>query len=179
MLRMRLRSLMLCVSLTRSPWLLLAPLLSPTVPQVTSPPCCLCPEGVHRFQWIRNLVPEFGVSSSHVRVLSAPTEFFELMKVSGIEGRAGRAGQSVVAVWVGASGVRWAHPGWGHLQPWKLLMAAQLTPVGSACWVPASQMGESAVVRAPWGLRWSSPDGGSEGRCWRRACGQPAPLSCA
>ncbi|XP_036194886.1 CDP-diacylglycerol--glycerol-3-phosphate 3-phosphatidyltransferase, mitochondrial [Myotis myotis] len=64
----------------RSPWLLLAPLLSPTVPQVTSPPCCLCPEGVHRFQWIRNLVPEFGVCSSHVRVLSAPTEFFELMK---------------------------------------------------------------------------------------------------
>uniref|UniRef100_A0A2K5PYD5 CDP-diacylglycerol--glycerol-3-phosphate 3-phosphatidyltransferase n=1 Tax=Cebus imitator TaxID=2715852 RepID=A0A2K5PYD5_CEBIM len=64
----------------RSPWLLLAPLLSPAVPQVTSPPCCLCPEGVHRFQWIRNLVPEFGVSSSHVRVLSSPAEFFELMK---------------------------------------------------------------------------------------------------
>uniref|UniRef100_A0A667HY28 CDP-diacylglycerol--glycerol-3-phosphate 3-phosphatidyltransferase n=1 Tax=Lynx canadensis TaxID=61383 RepID=A0A667HY28_LYNCA len=64
----------------RSPWLLLAPLLSPTVPQVTSPPCCLCPEGVHRFQWIRNLVPEFGVCSSHVRVLSSPAEFFELMK---------------------------------------------------------------------------------------------------
>uniref|UniRef100_F7EAP9 CDP-diacylglycerol--glycerol-3-phosphate 3-phosphatidyltransferase n=1 Tax=Monodelphis domestica TaxID=13616 RepID=F7EAP9_MONDO len=64
----------------RSPWLLLAPLLSPPVPQVTSPPCCLCPEGVHRFQWIRNLVPEFGVSSSHVKVLSSPAEFFELMK---------------------------------------------------------------------------------------------------
>ncbi|XP_054448864.1 CDP-diacylglycerol--glycerol-3-phosphate 3-phosphatidyltransferase, mitochondrial isoform X1 [Pteronotus mesoamericanus] len=64
----------------RSPWLLLAPLLSPAVPQVTSPPCCLCPEGVHRFQWIRNLVPEFGVPSSHVRVLSSPAEFFELMK---------------------------------------------------------------------------------------------------
>uniref|UniRef100_A0ABI7ZXJ2 CDP-diacylglycerol--glycerol-3-phosphate 3-phosphatidyltransferase n=1 Tax=Felis catus TaxID=9685 RepID=A0ABI7ZXJ2_FELCA len=64
----------------RSPWLLLAPLLSPAVPQVTSPPCCLCPEGVHRFQWIRNLVPEFGVCSSHVRVLSSPAEFFELMK---------------------------------------------------------------------------------------------------
>nr|XP_055169720.1 CDP-diacylglycerol--glycerol-3-phosphate 3-phosphatidyltransferase, mitochondrial [Nyctereutes procyonoides] len=64
----------------RSPWLLLAPLLSPAVPQVTSPPCCLCPEGVHRFQWIRNLVPEFGVSSSHVRVLASPAEFFELMK---------------------------------------------------------------------------------------------------
>ncbi|XP_062031632.1 CDP-diacylglycerol--glycerol-3-phosphate 3-phosphatidyltransferase, mitochondrial [Lepus europaeus] len=64
----------------RSPWLLLAPLLSPAVPQITSPPCCLCPEGVHRFQWIRNLVPEFGVSSSHVRVLSSPAEFFELMK---------------------------------------------------------------------------------------------------
>uniref|UniRef100_G3U862 CDP-diacylglycerol--glycerol-3-phosphate 3-phosphatidyltransferase n=1 Tax=Loxodonta africana TaxID=9785 RepID=G3U862_LOXAF len=66
----------------RSPWLLLAPLLSPAAPQVTSPPCCLCPEGVHRFPWIRNLVPEFGVSSSHVRVLSSPAEFFELMKVS-------------------------------------------------------------------------------------------------
>ncbi|KAM9747486.1 CDP-diacylglycerol--glycerol-3-phosphate 3-phosphatidyltransferase, mitochondrial isoform 3-T3 [Dama dama] len=64
----------------RSPWLLLAPLLSPAVPAVTSPPCCLCAEGVHRFQWIRNLVPEFGVSSSHVRVLSSPAEFFELMK---------------------------------------------------------------------------------------------------
>nr|XP_036853349.1 CDP-diacylglycerol--glycerol-3-phosphate 3-phosphatidyltransferase, mitochondrial isoform X6 [Manis javanica]XP_036853350.1 CDP-diacylglycerol--glycerol-3-phosphate 3-phosphatidyltransferase, mitochondrial isoform X6 [Manis javanica] len=64
----------------RSPWLLLTPLLSPAVPQVTSPPCSLCPEGVHRFQWIRNLVPEFGVSSSHVRVLSSPAEFFELMK---------------------------------------------------------------------------------------------------
>lgn len=77
------------VSLTRSPWLLLAPLLSPAVPQVTSPPCCLCPEGVHRFQWIRNLVPEFGVSSSHVRVLSSPAEFFELMKVSGVHRREG------------------------------------------------------------------------------------------
>ncbi|KAF6096089.1 phosphatidylglycerophosphate synthase 1 [Phyllostomus discolor] len=64
----------------RSPWLLLAPLLSPAVPQASPPPCCLCPEGVHRFQWIRNLVPEFGVSSSHVRVLSSPAEFFELMK---------------------------------------------------------------------------------------------------
>nr|XP_032654997.1 CDP-diacylglycerol--glycerol-3-phosphate 3-phosphatidyltransferase, mitochondrial isoform X2 [Chelonoidis abingdonii] len=35
---------------------------------------------MHRFQWIRNLVPEFGVSSSHIRVLSSPTEFYELMK---------------------------------------------------------------------------------------------------
>ncbi|XP_073092115.1 CDP-diacylglycerol--glycerol-3-phosphate 3-phosphatidyltransferase, mitochondrial isoform X2 [Manis javanica] len=69
----------------RSPWLLLTPLLSPAVPQVTSPPCSLCPEGVHRFQWIRNLVPEFGVSSSHVRVLSSPAEFFELMKVDCLE----------------------------------------------------------------------------------------------
>ena len=70
----------MCVS-SRSPWLLLAPLLSPAVP---APPCCLCAEGVHRFQWIRNLVPEFGVSSSHVRVLSSPAEFFELMKVSRV-----------------------------------------------------------------------------------------------
>lgn len=78
-------SLTLCSALLspRSPWLLLAPLLSPAVPHVSSPPCCLCPDGVHRFQWIRNLVPEFGVSSSHVRVLSSPAEFFELMKASG------------------------------------------------------------------------------------------------
>ena len=74
---------LLCVS-SRSPWLLLAPLLSPAVPAVPSPPCCLCAEGVHRFQWIRNLVPEFGVCSSHVRVLSSPAEFFELMKVSRV-----------------------------------------------------------------------------------------------
>uniref|UniRef100_A0A6I8P1N5 CDP-diacylglycerol--glycerol-3-phosphate 3-phosphatidyltransferase n=1 Tax=Ornithorhynchus anatinus TaxID=9258 RepID=A0A6I8P1N5_ORNAN len=63
-----------------SPWLLLAPLVSPTMPHGTSPPCSLCPEGAHRFQWIQNLVPEFGISSSHVKVLSSPTEFFELMK---------------------------------------------------------------------------------------------------
>ncbi|KAL8163402.1 UNVERIFIED_CONTAM: CDP-diacylglycerol--glycerol-3-phosphate 3-phosphatidyltransferase, partial [Gekko kuhli] len=63
-----------------SSWLLLAPLLSPTVPQLTTPPSCLCPEGSHRFQWIRNFVPEFGIASSRVRVLSSPTEFFELMK---------------------------------------------------------------------------------------------------
>ncbi|XP_066472076.1 CDP-diacylglycerol--glycerol-3-phosphate 3-phosphatidyltransferase, mitochondrial [Tiliqua scincoides] len=64
----------------RSSWLLLAPLLSPTVPQLTASPCCLCPEGSHRFQWIRNVVPEFGIASSHVKVLSSPTEFYELMK---------------------------------------------------------------------------------------------------
>lgn len=64
----------------RSPWLLLAPLLSPPAPPATSPPCCLCPEGAQRFLWIRNLAPEFGVCSSHVRVLSSPAEFFELMK---------------------------------------------------------------------------------------------------
>ncbi|XP_060109176.1 CDP-diacylglycerol--glycerol-3-phosphate 3-phosphatidyltransferase, mitochondrial isoform X1 [Heteronotia binoei] len=64
----------------RSSWLLLAPLLSPTVPQLTAPPCCLCPEGSHKFQWIRNFVPEFGIASSRVKVLSSPTEFFELMK---------------------------------------------------------------------------------------------------
>ncbi|KAJ7425090.1 putative CDP-diacylglycerol--glycerol-3-phosphate 3-phosphatidyltransferase [Willisornis vidua] len=38
-------------------------------------------EGAHRFQWIRNLVPEFGISSSHVKVLSSPGEFYELLKV--------------------------------------------------------------------------------------------------
>ncbi|XP_038597833.1 LOW QUALITY PROTEIN: CDP-diacylglycerol--glycerol-3-phosphate 3-phosphatidyltransferase, mitochondrial [Tachyglossus aculeatus] len=64
----------------RSPWLLLAPLVSPTASHVTPPPCSLCPEGTHRFQWIQNMVPEFGISSSHVKVLSSPTEFFELMK---------------------------------------------------------------------------------------------------
>ncbi|NWW98496.1 PGPS1 protein, partial [Caloenas nicobarica] len=65
----------------RSSWLLLAPLLAPPVPVVTAPPCSLCPKGAHRFQWIRNLVPEFGISSSHVKVLSSPTEFYELLKV--------------------------------------------------------------------------------------------------
>ncbi|XP_062976208.1 CDP-diacylglycerol--glycerol-3-phosphate 3-phosphatidyltransferase, mitochondrial isoform X2 [Elgaria multicarinata webbii] len=64
----------------RSSWLLLAPLLSPAVPQQTALPCCLCPEGLHRFHWIRNLVPHFGIASSHVKVLSSPTEFYELMK---------------------------------------------------------------------------------------------------
>uniref|UniRef100_A0A8C8S6M5 CDP-diacylglycerol--glycerol-3-phosphate 3-phosphatidyltransferase n=1 Tax=Pelusios castaneus TaxID=367368 RepID=A0A8C8S6M5_9SAUR len=61
----------------RSSWLLLAPLLTPAVPQVTAP---ACPEGTHKFQWIRNLVPEFGVSSSQIQVLSSPAQFFELMK---------------------------------------------------------------------------------------------------
>uniref|UniRef100_A0A8B9S0M2 CDP-diacylglycerol--glycerol-3-phosphate 3-phosphatidyltransferase n=1 Tax=Accipiter nisus TaxID=211598 RepID=A0A8B9S0M2_9AVES len=65
----------------RSSWLLLAPLLTPPVPVITAPPCSLCPEGAHRFQWIRNLVPEFGISSSHVKVLSSPSEFYELLKV--------------------------------------------------------------------------------------------------
>uniref|UniRef100_A0A8D2PQ47 CDP-diacylglycerol--glycerol-3-phosphate 3-phosphatidyltransferase n=1 Tax=Zosterops lateralis melanops TaxID=1220523 RepID=A0A8D2PQ47_ZOSLA len=68
--------------LHRSSWLLLAPLLTPPVPVITAPPCSLCPEGAHRFQWIRNLVPEFGISSSHVKVLSSPSEFYELLKVS-------------------------------------------------------------------------------------------------
>lgn len=67
--------------LHRSSWLLLAPLLTPPVPVITAPPCSLCPEGAHRFQWIRNLVPEFGISSSHVKVLSSPSEFYELLKV--------------------------------------------------------------------------------------------------
>ncbi|XP_021270130.1 CDP-diacylglycerol--glycerol-3-phosphate 3-phosphatidyltransferase, mitochondrial isoform X2 [Numida meleagris] len=65
----------------RSSWLLLAPLLTPPVPVITAMPCSLCPEGAHRFQWIRNLVPEFGISSSHVKVLSSPAEFYELLKV--------------------------------------------------------------------------------------------------
>lgn len=70
------------ISLHRSSWLLLAPLLTPPVPVITAMPCSLCPEGAHRFQWIRNLVPEFGISSSHVKVLSSPAEFYELLKVS-------------------------------------------------------------------------------------------------
>ncbi|KAH0629392.1 hypothetical protein JD844_011443 [Phrynosoma platyrhinos] len=70
------------LSLIRSSWLLLAPLLAPAVPQLTVPPCSLCSEGSHRFQWIRNLVPEFGIASSHVKVLSSPTEFYELMKMA-------------------------------------------------------------------------------------------------
>lgn len=70
------------LSFRRSSWLLLAPLLAPPVPVVTAPPCSLCPKGAHRFQWIRNLVPEFGISSSHVKVLSSPAEFYELLKVS-------------------------------------------------------------------------------------------------
>ncbi|KAJ7315907.1 hypothetical protein JRQ81_002069 [Phrynocephalus forsythii] len=61
----------------RSSWLLLAPLISP---QLTVPPSGLCPERSHRFQWIRNLVPEFGVPSSSVTVLSSPTEFYKLLK---------------------------------------------------------------------------------------------------
>lgn len=69
------------LSLHRSSWLLLAPLLTPPIPVITAPPCSLCPEGAHRFQWIRNLVPEFGISSSHVKVLSSPAEFYELLKV--------------------------------------------------------------------------------------------------
>ncbi|KAJ1128826.1 hypothetical protein NDU88_007200 [Pleurodeles waltl] len=66
-----------------SSWLLLAPLLSPAMPRATaqkSPPCFLYPDGAHRFQWIGDLVPEFGISSSHVEVLSSPAEFYELLK---------------------------------------------------------------------------------------------------
>nr|XP_033816075.1 CDP-diacylglycerol--glycerol-3-phosphate 3-phosphatidyltransferase, mitochondrial isoform X2 [Geotrypetes seraphini] len=68
--------------LFRSSWLLLAPLLTQSVPQTTiqkNPPC-LCPEDVHRFQWIGNLVPKFGISGSRVKVLSSPVEFYDIMK---------------------------------------------------------------------------------------------------
>uniref|UniRef100_A0A6J0VBP8 CDP-diacylglycerol--glycerol-3-phosphate 3-phosphatidyltransferase n=1 Tax=Pogona vitticeps TaxID=103695 RepID=A0A6J0VBP8_9SAUR len=61
----------------RSSWLLLAPLLSP---QLTVPTSGLCSEKSHRFQWIRNFVPEFGVPSSSVKVISSPTEFYKLLK---------------------------------------------------------------------------------------------------
>ncbi|XP_053309022.1 CDP-diacylglycerol--glycerol-3-phosphate 3-phosphatidyltransferase, mitochondrial [Spea bombifrons] len=67
----------------RTPLFLLAPLVAPTVPQVTPqrPPLgCVCPRGAHRFQWIGNLVPEFGISSSDVKILSTPSEFYQSMK---------------------------------------------------------------------------------------------------
>ncbi|KAK9406981.1 CDP-diacylglycerol-glycerol-3-phosphate 3-phosphatidyltransferase mitochondrial [Crotalus adamanteus] len=67
-------------SVRRSSWLLLAPLLTSAVPQLTLPTNCLSPEGTHIFQWIRNLVPEFGIAGSHIKVLSSPAEFYELMK---------------------------------------------------------------------------------------------------
>ncbi|KAL7989526.1 hypothetical protein Chor_012192, partial [Crotalus horridus] len=74
-----------------SSWLLLAPLLTSAVPQLTLPTNCLSPEGTHIFQWIRNLVPEFGIAGSHIKVLSSPAEFYELMK-----GQAKMAKQRIV-----------------------------------------------------------------------------------
>ncbi|XP_075436132.1 CDP-diacylglycerol--glycerol-3-phosphate 3-phosphatidyltransferase, mitochondrial isoform X2 [Ascaphus truei] len=68
---------------SRTPLLLLAPLVAPTVPRVpaqTPPLRYLSPRGAHRFQWIGNLVPEFGISSSCVKVLSSPSEFYQVMK---------------------------------------------------------------------------------------------------
>ncbi|KAM8946246.1 CDP-diacylglycerol--glycerol-3-phosphate 3-phosphatidyltransferase, mitochondrial [Pelodytes ibericus] len=67
----------------RTPLFLLAPLVAPTVPQVVAqcPPLgCVYPRGAHRFQWIGNLVPEFGISSSSVKILSTPSEFYQVMK---------------------------------------------------------------------------------------------------
>ncbi|KAM4692459.1 CDP-diacylglycerol--glycerol-3-phosphate 3-phosphatidyltransferase, mitochondrial isoform 1-T2 [Rhinophrynus dorsalis] len=67
----------------RTPLVLLAPLVAPKAPQITDkhPSLgCVCPRGAHRFQWIGNLVPEFGISSSSVKVLSTPTEFYQVMK---------------------------------------------------------------------------------------------------
>lgn len=87
--------------------------------------------------------------------------------------KAERRGQGrVVDVGVGASGVRLGRPGWGHLLFWKLSVAAQLPPVGSARGVPAHRWVSELWSELPVWLRWSSPDGGSEGRSW-------APLSCA
>ncbi|XP_063312426.1 CDP-diacylglycerol--glycerol-3-phosphate 3-phosphatidyltransferase, mitochondrial isoform X2 [Pelobates fuscus] len=67
----------------RTPLFLLAPLLAPSTPQIASqrPPVNgVCPRGAHRFQWIGNLVPEFGISSSSVKVLHTPDEFYQVMK---------------------------------------------------------------------------------------------------
>ncbi|KAE8576146.1 hypothetical protein XENTR_v10004067 [Xenopus tropicalis] len=67
----------------RTPLVLLAPLLAQSAPQITAKyPAlgCFSPHGTHQFQWIGNLVPEFGISSSNVKVLSTPSEFYEVMK---------------------------------------------------------------------------------------------------
>ncbi|XP_073463013.1 CDP-diacylglycerol--glycerol-3-phosphate 3-phosphatidyltransferase, mitochondrial [Aquarana catesbeiana] len=68
----------------RTPLFLLAPLVAPSVPPTTTqcpPPLgCVCPRGAHRFQWVGSLVPEFGISSSNVKILSTPTEFYQVMK---------------------------------------------------------------------------------------------------
>ncbi|CAI9538966.1 unnamed protein product, partial [Staurois parvus] len=68
----------------RTPLFLLAPLVAPSVPPTTtqrpSPLGYVCPRGAHRFQWVGSLVPEFGISSSNVKILSTPTEFYQVMK---------------------------------------------------------------------------------------------------
>ncbi|XP_056406165.1 CDP-diacylglycerol--glycerol-3-phosphate 3-phosphatidyltransferase, mitochondrial isoform X2 [Hyla sarda] len=68
--------------LTRTPLFLLAPLVAPSVsPAATQPPPLgVCPRGAHRFQWVGNLVPEFGISSLNVKILSSPAEFYQVMK---------------------------------------------------------------------------------------------------
>ncbi|XP_071968676.1 CDP-diacylglycerol--glycerol-3-phosphate 3-phosphatidyltransferase, mitochondrial [Engystomops pustulosus] len=67
----------------RTPLFLLAPLVAPSIP----PPAnqrpalgCVCPRGAHRYEWVGNLVPEFGISSSRVKILSSPAEFYQVMK---------------------------------------------------------------------------------------------------
>ncbi|KAG9469942.1 hypothetical protein GDO78_019279 [Eleutherodactylus coqui] len=67
----------------RTPLFLLAPLIAPAAPPATTqrPPLgCVCPRGAHRFEWVGNLVPEFGISSSSVKILSSPAEFYQVMK---------------------------------------------------------------------------------------------------
>ncbi|XP_075072819.1 CDP-diacylglycerol--glycerol-3-phosphate 3-phosphatidyltransferase, mitochondrial isoform X2 [Mixophyes fleayi] len=67
----------------RTPLFLLAPLVAPSVPPATtqSPPLgYACARGAHRFQWVGNLVPEFGISSSKVKILSTPSEFYQVIK---------------------------------------------------------------------------------------------------
>lgn len=69
----------------RRSWLLLTPLLTPVMPSVPiEAPIASSQylERVHRFHWIGDLVPEFRISSSQVRVLFSPTEFYNTMKKS-------------------------------------------------------------------------------------------------
>ncbi|XP_063817381.1 CDP-diacylglycerol--glycerol-3-phosphate 3-phosphatidyltransferase, mitochondrial isoform X2 [Pseudophryne corroboree] len=65
-----------------TPVFLLAPLVAPTVPPAPAqcPPFGYVCRGTHRFQWVGNLVPEFGISSTKVKILSTPSEFYQVMK---------------------------------------------------------------------------------------------------
>ncbi|XP_043924098.1 CDP-diacylglycerol--glycerol-3-phosphate 3-phosphatidyltransferase, mitochondrial [Protopterus annectens] len=69
----------------RRSWLLFTPLFTPVMPSVAAEAPIASRQyldGVHRFQWIGNLVPEFLISSSQVKVLFSPAEFYNTMKDS-------------------------------------------------------------------------------------------------